>query len=110
MNANPYLITPYELHEILKNNQEIQLIDVRTSEKHHTYNIGGKLIPMSELPLRFNELDSSKPVVTYCTSGGNSMRALEFLLSVGFQSVKSLDGGMTAWQQIESSGSFKDVT
>jgi adenylyltransferase/sulfurtransferase len=102
MSSNQYIITPNELHEALNNNQDIQLIDVRTLEKHQAYNIGGKLIPMSELPSRFNELDPNKPVVTYCTSGGNSMRALQFLLSVGFNSVKSLDGGMTAWQQITS--------
>lgn len=93
-----YIITPHELNEFLKNNTDLQLVDVRTIEKHNAFNIGGKHIPTAELSDRFNELDPDKLVVTYCTSGGNSMRALQFLLSVGFKSVKSLDGGMTAWQ------------
>lgn len=93
-----YIIFPQELNELMKNNADIQLVDVRTIEKHLAFNIGGKHIPTAELPDRFNELDPGKPVITYCTSGGNSMRALQFLLSVGFKQVKSLEGGMTAWQ------------
>jgi sulfur-carrier protein adenylyltransferase/sulfurtransferase len=94
-----YIIFPQELNELMKNNADIQLVDVRTIEKHDAFNIGGKHIPTAELPDRFNELDPAKPVITYCTSGGNSMRALQFLLSVGFRNVKSLEGGMTAWQR-----------
>jgi rhodanese-related sulfurtransferase len=93
-----YVITVSELNELLKQNAKLQLVDVRTIEKHISYNIGGKHIPIAELPERMNELDPDSLVVTYCTSGGNSMRALQFLLSAGFHSVKSLDGGMTAWQ------------
>jgi len=93
-----FIITTFELNKLLKKNADIQLVDVRTLEKHQAYNIGGKHIPIAELTERVNELDPQKLVVTYCTSGGNSMRALQLLLSLGFKSVKSLDGGMTAWQ------------
>lgn len=96
---NDYIITPDELKEMLDNNEEIELIDVRTQDKHAVFNIGGKLIPSEELPERLNEIDSNKLVVTYCTSGGRSMMALKYLLSVGFTAVKSLEGGMTAWQR-----------
>lgn len=96
---NEYIITPGELQKSLQNNDDLQLIDVRTSEKHQAYNIGGKLIPLDELPHRLNELDPNKLVVTYCTSGGRSMVALKLLVSAGFTAVKSLDGGVTAWQE-----------
>lgn len=95
-----FIISPSQLKEILDNHQDIQLIDVRTVEKHQAFNIGGVLIPLTELPNRLGELDPNKMTVTYCTSGGRSMHALEYLLSVGFKSVKSLDGGMTAWQAL----------
>ena len=98
-NMNEHIISPRELSESLKNQEDIQLVDVRTIEKHEAFNIGGKLIPLDELMHRFNELDPKKPVVTYCTSGGKSMLALKLLLSAGFKSVKSLDGGMTAWRE-----------
>ncbi len=99
INMNEYTISVRELDQALKNNEEIQLIDVRTAEKHQAFNIGGKLIPLDELNGRLNELDPNKKIVTYCTSGGRSMRALQILLEAGFTSVKSLDGGMTAWRE-----------
>lgn len=97
---NEYHISPQELQELLDGQPEIQLLDVRTIDKHIAYNIGGKHIPLEELPGRLNELDTDKLIVTYCTSGGRSMRALEYLVNEGFSLVKSLDGGMTAWKEI----------
>lgn len=93
-----YLITPKELAQALENKENIKLIDVRKSEKHDAFNIGGQLIPLEELGQRLHELDPNKLIVTYCTSGGRSMRALHFLLEAGFTRVKSLDGGVTAWR------------
>ncbi|SRR5579883_152174 len=97
---NDYLISPQELKAALENNEDIQLVDVRTAEKHHAFNIGGLWIPMEELPQRLGELDPEKVTVTYCTMGGRSMRALEFLVGAGFRKVRSLDGGMTAWREV----------
>jgi len=94
-----YVITPQELKELMQTSEPLQLVDVRTPEKHQAFNIGGKLIPLDELPDHLDELERDKLVVTYCTSGGRSMNALMYLMSVGFTRVKSLDGGMTRWQQ-----------
>lgn len=96
---NQYLISPAELKKLLDEKADLQLVDVRTADKHQAYNIGGMLIPTEELPTRINELDPNKPVVTYCTMGGNSMRALQYLVGMGFKDVKSLDGGMTRWKE-----------
>lgn len=94
-----YLISPTELKQLLEMNADLQLVDVRTQEKHDAFNIGGKLIPSEEIVARINELDANKLVITYCTMGGRSMRALQMLMSAGFKHVKSLDGGMTRWQE-----------
>lgn len=93
-----YIISIQELKNRIASGEDIQLIDVRTLEKHQAYNIGGQLIPFDELPSRLNELDPHKPIVTYCTSGGRSMMALNLLVSFGFVNVQSLDGGVTAWR------------
>lgn len=96
---SPYIITPDALRALLSATEHnIELVDVRTIDKHQDYNIGGKHIPLEEMPDRLRELDPTKLVVTYCTSGNRSMRALEYLMSCGFAHVKSLDGGMTAWR------------
>lgn len=93
------VISVADLKKILEAKVDIQLIDVRTIDKHEAFNIGGKNIPLTELPLRLNELDKNKMLVTYCTRGNSSMRALNFLVSEGFSNVKSLTGGVTAWQE-----------
>ena len=96
---NEYLISPKELQTLLMTNADIQLIDVRTADKHQDFNIGGQLIPTQTLPEHIHELDPNKLTITYCTRGGNSMRALQYLVSIGFKQVKSLDGGMTRWRE-----------
>jgi adenylyltransferase/sulfurtransferase len=96
---NSHLISTHELHQLLNEGTPLQLIDVRTLEKHMEFNIGGTLMPIDELPKRLKELNQDNLIVTYCTSGGKSMIALNYLLSVGFKMVKSLDGGVTAWKK-----------
>ncbi len=98
MQVREFVITTHELNDLMRKTRDFQLVDVRTADKHAAFNIGGKHIPVAELSDRINELNPEHLVVTYCTSGGNSMRALQLLLACGFKNVKSLDGGMTAWQ------------
>ena len=98
MMQTPITITVEELHEQMRLiPSELELVDVRTLEKHQAFNIGGKHIPFEEMPQRFHELDKNKVIITYCTSGNRSMRALLYLQSLGFDKVRSLSGGMTAW-------------
>jgi len=95
-----YTITVPELKAALEQNQPIELLDVRTIEKHQAFNIGGKHISLDDMPERYHELSKDKLIVTYCTTGNRSMRAVEYLLSLGFNQVKSLQGGMMAWQEM----------
>jgi rhodanese-related sulfurtransferase len=103
MNPSPSIITPTELRTFLAEGKDIELVDVRILEKHQAFNIGGKHIPLEEMPARSHELAKDKLIVTYCTSGNRSMRALEYLQSLGFNHIQSLAGGMTAWQAMLAS-------
>lgn len=96
---NGNTISNTELKQLLAHEADIQLIDVRTTDKHQEFNIGGLSIPTVDLPLHIDQLDPNKLTITYCTSGNNSMRALEYLVRAGFINVKSLDGGMTKWKE-----------
>lgn len=73
------------------------LVDVRSPEEHASFNIGGKLIPLSELHCRACELNPEDEVVVYCLSGMRSASAVEILNSLNFKSVKSLAGGLKSW-------------
>ncbi|TAN20091.1 MAG: thiamine biosynthesis protein [Chitinophagaceae bacterium] len=53
-----------------------ELIDVRTEEENHYFNIGGKNIPLIKLEEQISFVDSSKTVVFYCARGERSERAV----------------------------------
>jgi adenylyltransferase/sulfurtransferase len=76
----------------------IQILDVREPDEHRIARINGaRLIPLSALPQRFAELDPEQPYYIHCKAGGRSMNALQFLRERGFQHLKSVKGGITAW-------------
>ena len=63
---------------------------------------GARLIPLSQLPDRLNELDGHAEIVTQCHHGSRSLKALEILKGAGFGKVRSLAGGIDAWaEQVE---------
>jgi len=65
------------------------------------YNIGGKLIPLAELPNQLADLEENKnsEVIVYCRSGMRSATAKQFLMQHGFVNVRNLIGGVLAWQK-----------
>ena len=93
-------ISPEELKEKLDKGEQPFLLDVRETFEAEMASIGGQLIPMSLIPLKFNELDPEKEIVVYCHSGSRSMRVVHFLLNKGFKNVRNLDGGIDAWSEI----------
>ncbi len=91
-------ITPEELKSKLDNGEDIILIDVREPHEWEINRIyGSKLIPLSKLPEKVNELDQTREIIFYCKMGGRSARAVQFLRELGFTRVKNLAGGIDAW-------------
>jgi sulfur-carrier protein adenylyltransferase/sulfurtransferase len=91
-------IVPKELKDLLAQNKQIQLIDVRTPQEHALCRLpSATLIPLNELPQRLNELNKSSETVVYCKSGMRSAKASQLLLESGFNSVRNLAGGITRW-------------
>lgn len=75
------------------------LLDVRQPWEYEEMHIpGALLIPLAELDERRSELDTSKPLVTYCRSGGRSSSAAGMLSGQGFPQVINMDGGITAYE------------
>jgi adenylyltransferase/sulfurtransferase len=58
---------------------------------------GSTLIPLGELPRRYQELPRDRAIVTQCKVGARSAKAMDFLKSVGFKDVKNLRGGILDW-------------
>ncbi len=56
-----------------------QLIDVREPEEHESFNIGGVLIPLSEIRMAVQQIAMDRPVVFYCKRGIRSQIAIQKL-------------------------------
>lgn len=77
----------------------ITVVDVREPDEWREGHIRGAIhIPLGTLSDNLGKIDSSKPVVTVCRSGMRSLRGADILLGAGFEDVKSMAGGMNAWQ------------
>ena len=55
-----------------------------------------RLLPMSELIERIDELPDDDPLYVVCRSGGRSARVVAYLANQGYPAV-NVDGGMQAW-------------
>lgn len=87
------------LAEMIRMNQPVFVLDVRTLEEYQAINIGAVLIPLSELPTRMDELPKDRLIAVHCRSGHRSQTAQAMLLQAGFKDVKNVTGGILAWEQ-----------
>lgn len=90
-------ISADELKQQLQAATPLQLIDVREPHEHAARHIGGRLIPLAQLPAALPTLDPAVPVVVHCASGRRSRQAAELLLAHGFGQVTSLRNGLLDW-------------
>ena len=77
---------------------EIQVVDVREQEEYDALHIDGvRLLPLSELADRYQELELDQPYYVICKSGRRSARACQFLEEEGYD-VTNVQGGMDAFE------------
>ena len=92
-----YDLGPGEV-KALAGRKGVVLLDVREPHEQQIVNIEGSLlIPLSELHLRTNELDTADTIITYCHHGQRSLQAIKTLEHFGFKKLKHLRGGIDAW-------------
>ena len=80
--------------------QDFVLVDVREQNEYDMARIPGSiLVPLSQLPNRFHELDKykGKEIVVHCKMGGRSAKAIAFLKQQGFDNLVNMAGGITGW-------------
>ncbi len=93
-------VEPRALKAELEAGRKLVLIDVREPFEWEICHIAGsRLVPLGELPRRFEELEPAAPVVTICHTGVRSLDAARFLRSRGIADVRSLSGGVAAWAE-----------
>jgi rhodanese-related sulfurtransferase len=77
-----------------------QLLDVRELWETEIASVPTAThIPMSEVPLRLDELDSLRPTAVLCHGGRRSAQVAALLVQSGFVNVVNIAGGIDAWSQ-----------
>lgn len=91
-------ITARQLEEKIKQDENIELIDVREDFEIKFGKIPeAKNIPLQQLLNSLNELDKNKEYILICRSGSRSDMAGQFMEMQGFKTVNVVDG-MIGWR------------
>jgi sulfur-carrier protein adenylyltransferase/sulfurtransferase len=88
---------PEELKAALDRGEKYIILDVREPGEFAIANLGGTLVPLGELTMRYRELDPEAAIVCVCHHGIRSAHAVSFLRTMGFQKVCNLSGGIDRW-------------
>ena len=95
---NEAVITASAAH-LLYDSGSAVFLDVRTKTEYDDGHIESSVhIPVSELPLRYQELEDRKndQIIVYCRSGNRSRKGTSILLENGFNA-KNMLGGFIEW-------------
>jgi len=85
---------------LLKQRQDVYLLDVRTPQEYQQGHLAGAhLIPIDQVMQRLGELPRNRAILVYCAVGSRSAQVFNFLARRGYPEVYNLDGGITAWAQ-----------
>lgn len=77
------VISSKEARELISNGA--QIVDVRSVHEFKQDAIRGAVnLPLGDLNNNLSGLDSTKPVLVYCRTGGRSAKAQQVLTSKGF--------------------------
>lgn len=97
-------ITVVELKNILQEDKNIQLLDVRTPKECANGTIENaveiNVTADGFIEQAVSKLDTSKPVYVYCRSGGRSRIASNILVEKGYK-VYNVKGGYIAWLDLK---------
>ena len=93
-------ITCVDLKKKIDTKKPFLLIDVREPHEFQISRIpGSTLIPLGDVPKRWQEIPSDREIVIHCKAGVRSAKALLFLQQQGYKNLLNLKGGIDAWAE-----------
>ncbi len=88
-------ISVRQLSQMIRENADFQLIDVRLPYEYDIVNLGGLLIPQDELEEQLEKIATDRRVVVHCRTGKRSADVVETLRSKhNYKQVFNLEGGI----------------
>lgn len=88
-----------EIKEVIKNNQNVILVDVRSRQEYLEGHLNGSVnIPLYELEqgCEYKLKDKDAIIITYCQYGARSKKAIMILKRHGYRNLYHLKGGLDA--------------
>lgn len=86
-----------KFHQLVNEDQELNIIDVRLEGGFNSNHIEGAVnIPLSTLPNNLNQLDKNKHYYIICQVGASSSQGTQFLQQNGYN-VTNVESGMMAY-------------
>lgn len=99
-NKNVKNVSAEKAYELIKENKNIIIFDVRTSAEYKSGHIkGAKSLPVNDFEIRLKQFDSfkDKPILVHCASGGRSPSAVKTLLKNDFKKIYHMNHGLVGW-------------
>ncbi len=91
-------MSPCETQQLLKQKEDIFLLDVRSPAEHNEVRIpGATLIPLGALRARLDEIPKDRLIVPFCKLSLRGFEAQIILQQAGFTNVCYMEGGVLAW-------------
>lgn len=94
-------ISAEKAYELIKENKDILILDVRTPAEFKSGHIkGAKSVPVANLNSNIAQLENykDKPVIVHCASGGRSPSAVRVLLKNNFNQIYHMNHGIIGWK------------
>lgn len=99
MSRKGYIDVTIKEAEILIEQGEVVIIDVRTLEEYQQEHIpNAKLYPLENIERWARRLNPSKKYLLVCNSARRTAIAAEFLAAHGFRNMYNMLGGMNEWE------------
>ena len=95
------VISPEEVYDALRDNQNLQLVDVRTQEEYgedHLKTAQNICVTDDDFKEKVAKLDKNEPIYVYCRSGKRSAKAAQILKEMGFKEIYDMEGGFLNWE------------
>ncbi|MDD5456866.1 MAG: rhodanese-like domain-containing protein [Candidatus Margulisbacteria bacterium] len=101
-NGSIIYLNPANALELIRNNQAVNIIDIRTDEEFnqgHLANAQNIDYLKPEFEEQINRLNSNAEYLFYCRSGARTQQALDILGKKQFTKLYILQGGIMSWQR-----------
>ena len=95
-------INAKEFKNLLKNNNNFQIIDIREPYEYEDGALTNENIPLDKMMSSLNKIDRDRPVIIYCQSGKRAS-AIIYMLEKEYklENLYNLEGGYNAIMQEE---------